>query len=188
MENYPACIELKGVVDQGCPANHWNKKQTNKNTTGRTCHLNAVVLLLLFVCVFVPMVCFIPEIVCFIPEILIELDIFAGLTNPSWTVTNETAEFETLKVALTGAKSSTIPLLAGYRGFIVTTTFTDGTIVYRTYGQGGQSSTTLEMALLNSNDGTISSDVIDIAAAGINGLVSFNNFITIKAMHQGIYL
>ena len=140
------------------------------------------------VCFTPEIVCFIPDIVCFIPEILIELDIFAGLTNPSWTVTNETAEFETLKVALTGAKSSTIPLLAGYRGFIVTTTFTDGTIVYRTYGQGGQSSTTLEMALLNSNDGTISSDVIDIAAAGINGLVSFNHFITTKAMHQGIYL
>ena len=114
-------------------------------------------------------------------EIEVVLDIFAGLPNPAWTITNDTAEFETLKAALTGAKSSSIPVQLGYRGFLVTTKFTDGTVVYRTYGQGGQPGTTLEMVLLNSNPGTLSSDVMAIAAAGINGLVrSLNPFLCLK--------
>lgn len=54
---------------------------------------------------------------------------------------------------------------------MVTTYLTDGTFVGHTFGKGQQSSTTLETALLNSNGGTLDSDVIAIAVAGINGLV-----------------
>ena len=106
------------------------------------------------------------------PEFQIELDIFSGVTNPTWTVTSSDSEFTSLKGVLSQATSTALPSLAGYRGFIVTTIFTDETKVEQRFGKGLQSSTTIETTLLNSNGGTLSADVISIATAGINGLVS----------------
>ena len=105
------------------------------------------------------------------PEFQIELDIFSGVTNPTWTVTSSDADFTSVKGVLSRASSSALPSLAGYRGFIVTTIFTDGTTVGQIFGKGGQSSTNVETVLLNSNGGTLSADVISIAVAGINGQV-----------------
>ena len=104
-------------------------------------------------------------------EFQVELDIFSGVTNPTWTVTSSDADFTSVKGVLSRASSSALPSLAGYRGFIVTTIFTDGTMVVQIFGKGGQSSTNVETVLLNSNGGTLSADVISIAVAGINGQV-----------------
>ena len=54
----------------------------------------------------------------------------------------------------------------------MTTVHTSGLNVKYTFGQGGQESTTLETALLDSNNGVLSNDVISIATAGINSQVS----------------
>ena len=51
------------------------------------------------------------------------------------------------------------------------TYFSDGTKVEQVFGKGQQSTTTIEITLLNSNNGTLSSDVESIAVAAINGQV-----------------
>ena len=80
-------------------------------------------------------------------------------------------DFSVLMASLSKVSSTPLPSLAGYRGFLVTTTFTDGTVVMHTFGKGQQASTSLEIALLNSNGGTLSANVQLIALAGINGQV-----------------
>ena len=109
---------------------------------------------------------------CPFSEIQVELDIFTGVANPTWTITNTSSTYSTVMMVLSNAPSSTVPMLAGYRGFFVTTIFTHGTVVTMQFGKGGQSTTTLETVLLNSNDGVLSTDVMAIAMAGINMQVS----------------
>ena len=87
-------------------------------------------------------------------------------------MTSSSGDFDDLKGVLAKVSSTALPSLAGYRGFIVTTLLSDGTTVGQMFGKGGQSSTTLETTLLNSNGGTLSADVISIASAAINGQVS----------------
>ena len=107
-----------------------------------------------------------------LPEFQIELDIFSGVSNPTWTVTSSDGDFSSLVSVLSQATSTSLPLLVGYRGFVVTAIFSDETKVEQRFGKGGQSTTTTEITLLNSNGGTLSADVITIATAGINGAVS----------------
>ena len=69
---------------------------------------------------------------------------------------------------------------------MVTTIFSDGAEFKQTFGKGLQSSTTIETTLLNSNGGTLSADVISIATAGINGLVSARIMLFIDCLNQEI--
>ena len=108
----------------------------------------------------------------YFPEIQIELDIFSGVSNPSWTLTNASPDFETVKTALIGASGSALASVLAYRGFVVKTVFTSGATVTQTFGKGGQSSTSLETALLNSNSANLDSDIVSIAQAGIAGTVN----------------
>ena len=50
----------------------------------------------------------------------VELDIFSGMPNPAWTLTNAEADsFVTQLAALPGAPASELSGKLGYRGFIV---------------------------------------------------------------------
>ena len=105
-------------------------------------------------------------------ELKIELDIFSGVVNPSWILTNESANFNGLIGILAGTPSTPLPSRLGYRGFNVRFLLNDGTYVYQTFGYGGQAASTIETVLLNSHDGVLSSEVLSIAAAAIHDLVS----------------
>ena len=104
-------------------------------------------------------------------EFQIELHIFSGVVNPTWTVTSDSSDFNNIKSVLTQAPSTTLPSVIGYQGFVVMAYFSDGTKVEQIFGKGQQTTTTIETTLLNSNNGTLSSDVESIAVAAINGLV-----------------
>ena len=109
--------------------------------------------------------------VIFVLEIQIELDIFSGAVNPSWTLTSASPEFANVKTSLLGASGSDMFMTGlGYRGFIVKTVFTTSATVTQLFGKGVDSS--IETALLNSNGGILSADVLAIAQAGIAGQVS----------------
>ena len=108
----------------------------------------------------------------FVSELKIELDIFSGVVNPSWILTNESANFNGLIGILAGTPSTPLPSRLGYRGFNVRFLLNDGTYVYQTFGYGGQAASTIETVLLNSHDGVLSSEVLSIAAAAIHDLVS----------------
>lgn len=107
-----------------------------------------------------------------ISEIQIELDVFSTVPNPSWTVESTAPEFSSVKAILVGASGSALSTGLGYRGFIVKTVFTSGVTVTHTFGKGGQASTAIETALLNSNGGVLNSDTVSIVQAGIDGSVS----------------
>ena len=115
-------------------------------------------------------------------ELRIELDIFTGVVKPSWTLTNESSNFENIVGIISGTMSTPLPLRTGYRGFLVTFILNDGTSVAQTFGHGGQASTTIETILLNSHDNILSSEVLSIAAAAIHDLVSVLTFFSSISM------
>ena len=106
------------------------------------------------------------------------------MVNPSWAVNSGDGEFNNVLTVLSGATSTTLPSKVGYRGFLVSATVSGGTTVMYTFGQGQQSSTTLETTLLNTNNGALSSDVFNIALAGINGLVSCLTFLQLAFIYD----
>ena len=112
----------------------------------------------------------------FIPyftEIQIELDIFSGVSNPTWTLNSASADFGAVKAAIAGTNISALSSNLGYRGFVVKTVPTSGATITQTFGRGGQSSNALETALLDSNSANLDSNVVQIAQAAIAGFVSY---------------
>ena len=93
--------------------------------------------------------------------------------NPTWTVSDSAAAFNDIVTVLSGAPSTPLSSILGYRGFLVTTMTNDGTVVMQTFGKGQQSSIILETTLLDSNNGVLSADALLIALNGISGLVSY---------------
>ena len=103
-----------------------------------------------------------------------ELDIFSGVENPKWTLLPSDANFASVKEELAWASSSQIPARAGYRGFLVRTEMTDGTITLKKFGQGLQNSTALEMLLLQSYADNLDPLLVYVAIDGINGQVCYS--------------
>ena len=100
----------------------------------------------------------------------IELDVYSGVPNPTWTVESSAAVFNSLVAMLVKAKSTPFSLIAGYRGFIVQVRISGGAVVTYRFRAGQQMS--LETALLNSN---IALDIplVSVVTTGIKGQVTF---------------
>ena len=87
-------------------------------------------------------------------------------------LTNSSSEFSSVLAVVNGARSTSLPVRVGYRGFIVIFALEDGSSISQTFGHAKQMSTTLETALLNSHGSVPSNEIIAIATATINVLVS----------------
>ena len=105
-----------------------------------------------------------------ISALLIELDVYSGVENPTWTVGSGDAAFSQLVSTLAVTTSTSLPILAGYRGFIVTVQMANGAAVVYKIGAGEQRS--LELNLLNSNSG-LDVNLAAVVNAAILGQVSF---------------
>ena len=104
-----------------------------------------------------------------ISALFIELDVYSGVPNPTWTVGSGTGDFDAIVAMLAKATSTQLPNVAGYRGFIVNVDMMNGaSLVYR-FGVGQEP--TLEIALLNSKSG-LDAALVSVVTAGINGQVN----------------